>query len=181
MHSTTICCVAEAEAFTNAIHTRIVKRVQQRSNKMQVYRVFINASVSATKQVALNFQPLFVLNRYEKADDLPRVRFPWQRWVLKAHESPGNEPRISTALNGKINWTMTYHRSADILYPIGFCRRRGSDDFGPFNVSTSTRGGKCDMYIFVMGKWFTNYLCELIYFTKFCKATWRPSMEVTIN
>ena len=70
---------------------------------------------------------------YINPADLPTLRFPWQRWVFKSHESPANHrpPRV---LNGKINWTLTYHRNSDIPFPFGFYRKRGSEDFGPFHV-----------------------------------------------
>ena len=78
---------------------------------------------------------IIMVNGYIKANDLPTVRFPWQRWVFKSAESPLNHrpPRV---LNGKINWTLTYHRTADIPHTFGFYRRIGSDGYGPFQVST---------------------------------------------
>ena len=70
---------------------------------------------------------------YINPADLPTLRFPWQRWIFKSHESPANHrpPRV---LNGKINWTLTYHRNSDIPFPFGFYRKRGSEDLGPFYV-----------------------------------------------
>ena len=70
---------------------------------------------------------------YINPADLPTLRFPWQRWIFKSHESPANH-RPPRALNGKINWTLTYHRSSDIPFPFGFYRKRGSEDLGPFDV-----------------------------------------------
>ena len=82
---------------------------------------------------------VYFVHRYEKANDLLPVRFPWQRWVIKSHESPANHLRFSPALNGKLNLTMTYHRNSDVPFPIGFYRRRGSNNFGPYNVSINKR------------------------------------------
>ena len=77
---------------------------------------------------------VLMVNGYIQADDLPPLRFPWQRWIFKSTESPLNH-RPPRALNGKINWTMTYHHSSDIPHQFGFYREIGSNDFGPFKVS----------------------------------------------
>ena len=73
-------------------------------------------------------------NGYVKQDDLPRDKLPGQRWIIVNHESPANGG-LQSFLNGKINWTLTYHRSSDILYPYGFYKRRGSDISYPYEVS----------------------------------------------
>ena len=83
------------------------------------------------------FQSAAVLftNGYAKQNDLPGSKLPGQRWVMVNHESPANG-RFHSFLSGKINWTLTYHRSSDLLYPYGFYRRRGSDIHYPWEVGT---------------------------------------------
>ena len=73
-------------------------------------------------------------NGYVKQDDLPRNKLPGQRWIIVNHESPVNTG-LHSFLSGKINWTLTYHRSSDILYPYGFYKRRGSNIIYPYKVS----------------------------------------------
>lgn len=47
-------------------------------------------------------------------DDLPNVRFPWQKWILLHHESPPHTPNILESLDGLINWTATYREDSEI-------------------------------------------------------------------
>ncbi len=61
-----------------------------------------------------------VVFQHKLVDELPPTRFPWQRWVLVSHESAEHEPRVDFRLRSTINWTSTYHRSADVRFPFGF-------------------------------------------------------------
>ena len=90
-------------------------------------------TLTSDRSVLVQSDAIIMTIGYINLTDLPTLRFPWQRWIFKSHESPANH-RPPQALNGKINWTLTYHRSSDIPFPFGFYRRRGSEDFGPFHV-----------------------------------------------
>ena len=81
-----------------------------------------------SKSAAVLFTHGFVHN------DLPKNRLPGQRWIIVNQESPA-QGKFRSNLNGKINWTLTYHRSSDIVFPYGFYKRRGSDIHYPFEVS----------------------------------------------
>ena len=94
------------------------------------YKCIYTANRSQLSQSAA----VMFTNGYVKRDDLPRKKTPGQRWILVNHESPVNT-RLHSFLSGKINWTLTYHRSSDILYPYGFYKRRGSDIIYPYEVS----------------------------------------------
>ena len=96
---------------------------------------------TSNRSVLSNSDAIIMSIGYINSADLPPLRFPWQRWIFKSPESPANH-RPPRALNGKINWTLTYHRSSDIPLLFGFYRKRGSNDLGPFNVCI------IDLYIF---------------------------------
>ena len=105
----------------------------QKSQSTQVGCGEYQCTLTSNRSALSQSDAIIMTVGYINPADLPTLRFPWQRWVFKSHESPTNHrpPRV---LNGKINWTLTYHRSSDIPFQFGFYRKRGSEDFGPFHV-----------------------------------------------
>lgn len=65
-----------------------------------------------------------------KFDDLPKQRYPWQRWVFFLLETPVNTyfinwKKINEQL--QVNWTMTYNYDlADVVYPYGAIKKRSN-------------------------------------------------------
>ena len=88
---------------------------------------------TANRSKLFESKAVFFTVGHFRQDDLPVHRFPWQRWVAMNHESPLNS-RLRNFLSGRINWTVSYHRSADILFPYGYYTRRGSQMSYPYEV-----------------------------------------------
>ncbi len=63
--------------------------------------------------------------------DLPPTREAWQRWVIQTRESPMYE-NFPGFLDGKINMTFTYHRSAEIPWIWGYTIPVGHPELSPF-------------------------------------------------
>lgn len=63
-------------------------------------------------------------------EDVPRVRFPHQRYIWLTLEAPNlkngkvkdNKLKEANSSKGFFNWTSTYHRSSDIFVPYGGLR-----------------------------------------------------------
>ena len=53
--------------------------------------------------------------RYAKP--LPKYKYPWQKWIMRIHESPANE-KDYTEYNNVFNATWTYHTKSDIYSHI---------------------------------------------------------------
>ena len=51
------------------------------------------------------------------AKPLPEHRYPWQKWIMRIHESPANE-KDYTEHNNVFNATWTYHTKSDIYSHI---------------------------------------------------------------
>ncbi|XP_064489678.1 alpha-(1,3)-fucosyltransferase C-like [Ornithodoros turicata] len=54
------------------------------------------------------------------ASDIPRRKYEGQIWVLFGLEPPPYTMAPLVALNGLINWTVTYRSDSDIVFPYGY-------------------------------------------------------------
>lgn len=67
---------------------------------------------------------VFVSNDYRKArPPLPSTRDSAQIWVLFSLESPLNDPLKASPPPGMFNWSMTFHRAADVVVRTGDWKR----------------------------------------------------------
>ena len=107
--------------------------IHQKRLNTQVGCGHYQCTLTSDRSTLIQSDAVIMTIGYINPADLPTLRFPWQRWIFKSHESPANH-RPPKALNGKVNWTLTYHRSSDIPFPFGFYREKGTEDFGTFHV-----------------------------------------------
>ncbi len=94
------------------------------------------------RSVLMQTDAVVFLHTYLKSDDVPPVKLPSQRWVIQTGETPKTNPPFPAFLDGLINWTMTYHRSADIFMPYGIAERRMQPN-GPPKSKVESLSGLC--------------------------------------
>ncbi|XP_064458860.1 glycoprotein 3-alpha-L-fucosyltransferase A-like [Ornithodoros turicata] len=85
---------------------------QEMADKCVHRCIFTRDRFMAPRSAAIVFH-----NRDFNSKQIPRRQSEKQIWVLFGMESPVYTPKESVALNGLINWTVTYRRDADVPFP----------------------------------------------------------------